>query len=220
MIESLNVHLPDLLRALGQTGAMVSISLFAAVVIGLPLGTLIYLSREGGMRPNRTIWAMSEFYVTVVRSFPFLLFIVFLIPLTRAVVGTSFGTVAGAFPLCFVGIAITARLTEQILLEIPPGIPLIAKAMGANTRQIVFRFLLVEGRSGLMYAFTSVTVTLISYSTVLGVVGAGGIGDFAMRYGYQNYDWLLMYLAVGVTVVCVLLIQLLGHKLSAVLDKR
>src|SRR5699024_6199126 len=103
---------------------------------------------------------------------------------------------------------------------IPGGILRAARAMGATTPQIVFRFLFTEARSGLVYALTSATITLVSYSTVLGVVGAGGLGDFAMRYGYQYYDFPLMYTAVAITVVCVLIIQFLGHRLSAALDKR
>lgn len=220
MIDSLLLHWPDLLQALWETGVMVGCSIVAAVLVGLPVGTLIYLTRTGGITPNRGVWAVCDMYVTVVRSFPFLLLVVFLIPLTRAVMGTSFGLAGGTFPMLFVAVAIYARLTEQILREIPPGIVRAARAMGATTLQIVTRFLFVEARSGLLYALTSATITLISYSTILGVVGAGGLGDFAMRYGYQYYDFPLMYTAVIITIVCVLIIQLTGSRLSAALDKR
>lgn len=220
MIESLQQYWPDLLEALIETGIMVFFALLAAVFVGLPLGTIIYLTRRGGVKENRFVWAIADMYVTVVRSFPFLLFVVFLIPLTRAVMGTSFGLAGGTFPLLFVAAAIFGRLAEQILLEIPPGIIRAARAMGASTFQIVTRFLLVEARSGLLYALTSATITLISYSTILGVVGAGGLGDFAMRHGYNNYNFPLMYTAVIITIVCVLIIQLAGNKLSSTLDKR
>ncbi|MGO3678019.1 MAG: methionine ABC transporter permease, partial [Microbacteriaceae bacterium] len=195
-------------------------ALLAAVLLGLPLGTVIFLTGKGGIRKNRFVWLIADSYVTVVRAFPFLLFIVFLIPFTRLVLGTSFGVAGGTFPLLFVAVAIFARLTEQILREIPPGILRAAQAMGASTLQIVTRFLLSEGRPGLVYALTSATVTLVSYSTVLGVVGGGGIGDFAMRHGYQRYDWTLMYAAVILTVGCVLIIQFVGNRISAALDKR
>lgn len=220
MIDALVSNWQDLLQALLETGAMVFFAQLAAVFIGLPLGTIIFLSRAGGLNQNRLVWLISDMYVTVVRSFPFLLFVIFLIPLTRWAMGTSFGVAGGTFPMLFVGVAIYARLTEQILLEIPPGILRAARAMGASTLQIITRFLLVESRSGLVYALTSATITLISYSTVLGVVGAGGLGDFAMRHGYQRWDFELMYTAVIVTVICVLIIQLAGHKLSAALDRR
>lgn len=199
---------------------MVFFALLAAVFIGLPLRTMIFLTRRGGIQENRFLWLLGEIYVTVVRSFPFLLFIVFLIPFTRLVMGTSFGLAGGTFPMLFVAVAICGRLTEQILLEVPPGILHAARAMGANTFQIITRFLLTEARSGLVYVLTSATITLISYSTILGVVGAGGLGDFAMRYGYQYYDFPLMYTAVTITVICVLVIQFSGNKFTAMLDKR
>lgn len=220
MIETLQENWPALLEALWETGIMVFFALLAAVFVGTPLGTLIFLTRKGGIKENRAVWMAGEFYVTIVRSFPFLLFIVFLIPFTRMVMGTSFGIAGGTFPMLFVAVAIYARLTEQILLEVPPGILHAARAMGASTSQIITRFLLTEARSGLVYALTSATITLISYSTILGVVGAGGLGDFAMRYGYQYYDFPLMYAAVILTIICVLIIQFGGNKLSATLDKR
>lgn len=220
MMDSLIANWPALVDALVETALMVGSALVAAVVVGLPLGTLIFLTRPGGLRANRAVWVVADTAVTVVRSFPFLLFVVFLIPLTRLVMGTSFGVAGGTFPMLFVAVAIYARLTEQILLEVPAGILRAARAMGATTPQIVFRFLLIEARSGLVYALTSATITLVSYSTVLGVVGAGGLGDFAMRYGYQHYDFPLMYAAVAVTVLCVLIVQFVGARLSAALDKR
>lgn len=220
MIETLQENWPALVEALWETGVMVFFALLAAVFLGTPLGILIFLTRTGGIAENKVAWVLGEFYVTIVRSFPFLLFIVFLIPFTRLVMGTSFGLAGGTFPMLFVAVAIYARLTEQILLEIPPAILHAARAMGASTLQIVTKFLLSEARSGLVYALTSATITLISYSTILGVVGAGGLGDFAMRYGYQHYDFPLMYAAVIVTIICVLIIQFAGNKLSAALDKR
>ncbi|KAB1654095.1 ABC transporter permease subunit [Pseudoclavibacter chungangensis] len=199
---------------------MVGAAILAAVLLGLPLGTLIYLSRPGGPAQRRGLWVLADGYVTVVRSFPFLLFIVFLIPVTRLVFGTTFGTVAASFPLCFVAVAIYARLVEQILLEVPSGITQAAASMGATTPQLVFRFLFVEARSGLVYALTSATITFISYSTVLGVVGGGGVGDFAMRYGYQEYDFALMYITIALIIAIVLVLQFGGRRVSRALDKR
>lgn len=209
-----------IVQAIAETGVMVGIALLAAVLLGLPLGTLIYLTREGGPAENRAVWLAADLYVTVVRSFPFLLFVVFLIPLTRLVFGTTFGTVAASFPMCFVAVAIYARLVEQILLELPSGLTQAAASMGATVPQLVFRFLLVEARSGLVYALTSAAISLVSYSTVLGVVGGGGIGDFAMRYGYQNYQFVLMYVTITLIILCVLVIQATGHRVSRALDKR
>lgn len=213
-------HGPEIAKAMGETGYMVLASIFCAVVIGLPLGIVITLTRAGGVMENRKVWLVADLYVTIVRSFPFLLFVVFMIPLTRLVFGTSFGTVAATFPLAFVAVAIYARLTEQILLELPSGLLQAAASMGATVPQTVFRFLLVDGRSGLVYALTSATISFVSYSTVLGVVGGGGVGDFAMRYGYQQYDFTLMYLTILLIVACVVLLQAVGNRISRALDKR
>ncbi|GEK80313.1 methionine ABC transporter permease [Agrococcus baldri] len=219
-LASLTANADQIVVALAETGYMLAFSLLAAVVIGLPLGVLIYLTRPGGPKEHRPLWAVANMYVTVVRSFPFLLFVVFLIPLTRLLYGTTFGTGAATFPLCFVGVAIYARLVEQILLEVPQGVLAAARSMGADVPQTVVHFLLVEGRSGLVYALTSASISLISYSTVLGIVGGGGLGDFALRYGYQEYDYPLMYTTIVIVIVCVLLLQTAGEKVSAVLDKR
>lgn len=210
----------DMLKALSETGYMLLASLGAAVLVGMPLGVTVFLTQRGGLVANRAVWAVTDAFINIVRSFPFLVLVVFLIPLTRFVMGTSFGTQAATLPLCLVAVAVFGRLTEQILREIPPGISKVAQAMGASTPQTVVKFLLPEARSGLVYALTSAAITLLSYSTVLGVVGGGGIGDFAMRYGYQEYNEGLMYLAIVVIIFCVLVIQWAGHRTSRRLDHR
>ncbi|WP_114589468.1 methionine ABC transporter permease [Microbacterium arborescens] len=220
LVESLERRGGDLLEALGETGYMLLVSLAAAVVLGLPLGMLVYLTRRGGAAPNRFVWWIGNLFINVVRSFPFLLLVVFLVPVTRLVYGTTFGTPAATFSLCFVAVAIYARLVEQILREISPGISRVARTMGATLPQTIRRFLLPEAVPGLVYALTSATISLLSYSTVLGVVGGGGIGDFALRYGYQEYDYPLMYFTIAVILVVVLVIQSAGHRLSIRLDHR
>ncbi|WP_166981440.1 methionine ABC transporter permease [Paramicrobacterium fandaimingii] len=220
VLDSLVANVDEIGIAVAETGFMLAFSLAAAVILGLPLGVLIYLTRPGGPEERRAVWTVANLYVTVVRSFPFLLFVVFLIPLTRSLYGTTFGTGAATFPLCFVGVALYARLVEQILLEVPPGILHAARSMGASSAQTVVSFLLVEARSGLVYALTSAAISLISYSTVLGIVGGGGLGDFALRYGYQEYDYALMYSTIVIVIACVLLLQFAGEKVSAALDKR
>ncbi|WP_227468219.1 methionine ABC transporter permease [Microbacterium sp. YJN-G] len=220
LTDLLSQYGEDMARSLVETGYMMLVSLLAAVLIGLPLGMTVYLTERGGIAENRVVNTIANLYINVVRSFPFLLLVVFLIPFTRMVMGTSFGTQAATLPLCFVAVAIYARLTEQILREIPPGIPLVARALGATVPEAVFRMLLPEARSGLVYALTSASISLLSYSTVLGVVGGGGIGDFAMRYGYQVYNDSLMYLTIVIIIVCVLAIQAIGHRTSVRLDHR
>lgn len=220
LIGSLSANADAIAVAMAETGFMLAFSLAAAVLLGLPLGVIIFLTRPGGVHERRGIWTVANLYVTVVRSFPFLLLVVFLIPLTRMLYGTTFGTGAATFPLCFVGVALYARLVEQILLEVPSGVLDAARAMGADVPQTVVHFLLVEGRSGLVYALTSAAISLISYSTVLGIVGGGGLGDFALRFGYQEYDHALMYSTIALVILCVLLLQTAGERVSALLDKR
>lgn len=217
---TLDEHGAELLAALGETGYMIGVSLSAAVLLGLPLGTIVFLTRPEGIARNRAVFALGNLYINVIRSFPFLLLVVFLVPLTRLVYGTTFGTPAATFSLCFVAVAVYARLVEQILREIRPGILRVAETMGASLPQTMFRILLPEARPGLLYALTSATISLISYSTVLGVVGGGGIGDFAMRYGYQEYDYALMYTTIFVILVIVLAIQAIGYRLATRLDHR
>lgn len=220
LAQSLAERGDDLVSALAETGYMLVVSLAAAVLLGLPLGMIVYLTRRGGVASHPVVWAVGNLFINVVRSFPFLLLVVFLVPLTRLVYGTTFGTPAATFSLCFVAVAIYGRLVEQILREIPPGIPRVARTMGATLPQTVLRFLLPEAVPGLVYALTSATISLLSYSTVLGVVGGGGIGDFALRYGYQEYDYPLMYFTIVVILIAVLLIQSVGHRLSVRLDHR
>lgn len=210
----------DLLAALGETAYMLGVSLAAAVLLGLPLGAAVYLTRAGGIAANRLVFTIADAFINVIRSFPFLLLVVFLVPVTRAIYGTTFGTPAATFSLCVVAVAVYGRLVEQILREVSPGIPRVAQTLGASVPQTVLRFLLPEAVPGLVYALTSASISLLSYSTVLGVVGGGGIGDFALRYGYQEYDTPLMYFTIALILVLVLAIQALGQRAAAHFDHR
>lgn len=220
LAEVFDQHGEAMLTSLLETGYMVAVSLAAAALIGLPLGMAVFLTQKGGLAENRLTWSVANLYINIVRSFPFLLLVVFLIPFTRSVMGTSFGTRAATLPLCFVAVAIYARLVEQIMREIPAGISRVAQAMGATLPQVVLRIYLPEARSGLVYALTSASISLLSYSTVLGVVGGGGIGDFAMRYGYQEYNDALMFTTIIVIIAVVLAMQALGYRVSEKLDHR
>jgi len=218
--EVLTQHGDAMINSLWETAYMVAVSLLAACLIGLPLGMTVFLTQKGGLAENRPVWSAANLYINVVRSFPFLLLVVFLIPFTRVVMGTSFGTRAATLPLCFVAVAIYARLVEQIMREIPAGISRVARSMGASLPQVVLRIYLPEALSGLVYALTSAAISLLSYSTVLGVVGGGGIGDFAMRYGYQEYNNTLMFATIIVIIAAVLAMQGIGYRISEKLDHR
>lgn len=210
----------ELVDALAATGIMIGVALISALLIGLPLGTLIYLTRKDGLYENRILSVFLNTYVDIIRSFPFLLFVVSMIPFTRWVLGTSLGTYAASVPLAFVASALYARFVEQSLLDVPLEIVDTARSMGATPFQLVFHFLFVEARSSLILGLTSATISFINYSTVMGVVGGGGIGDFAMRYGYQRYEFGVMYFTIGIMIIIVLLIQMIGKFTASYLDKR
>lgn len=222
LIEKLSMYQTEMITALGQTLLMIVISMGAALIIGLPMGTIMYLKTINYFQSK----SMSVFsrvinlYVDIIRSFPFLLFVVSIIPLTRLVLGTSFGTMAAAFPLCFVAIANYARMSEQALLDVPRETVELSKSLGSSSWQLVYHFLYVEARSSLVLGFTTVTIGMVSYSTIMGVVGGGGIGDFAIRYGYQSYEYEVMYTTIIVMIISVILIQKLGTFLANYLDKR
>ncbi|OJG68344.1 hypothetical protein RV09_GL001591 [Enterococcus moraviensis] len=219
-IEKISYYLPELNKALAESGKMILLSILAAIVFGLPIGTFVYLSKKIPNRSNRWIGVLLNGYINIVRSFPFLLFVVALIPFTRLVLGTAFGTYAAALPLSFVAVALYARLVEQVLLEIPNEILELARSLGCTKYQLIFRFLYIEARSGLVLSLTSVIISMVSYSTVMGVIGGGGIGDFALRYGYQRYEYEVMYTAIVLMILFVSFIQISGSKIAKKINKK
>ncbi|HEY2491929.1 MAG TPA: methionine ABC transporter permease [Paenibacillus sp.] len=220
MVEYIMQYQAEIRKAIGETFAMVGISIVAAILIGLPLGTFLYLLRKGQLYENGLLYGILNIIVNVVRSFPFLLLVVFLIPFTRIVVGTALGTLAASVPLSIMAIAYYSRLVEQSLLEVPRGVIESASSMGASTFQIIVKFMYVEARSGLMLGLTTSIISFISYSTVLGIVGGGGIGDFAIRYGYQRFETKIMVFTIIIMIILVQVIQFAGSYIARRLDKR
>lgn len=210
----------EIITAIVQTFIMVGASILAAVVIGLPVGTLLYLTRKGQLLDNRLLHMILNLVVNIIRSFPFLLLVVFLIPFTRFILGTAIGTAAATIPLAIIAIAHYARLVEQSLLEVPKGVIEAALSMGASVKEVIIKFLFVEARSGLVLGLTTSTISFISYSTIMGVVGGGGIGDFAIRYGYQQFKTDLMMYMILIMVILVQVIQFFGMALARKIDKR
>ena len=220
MPEDIVAILPELWVALGQTVLMLAIGLGSAVLVGGPLGVWLFLLGPGQTLDNRALFAVVGWFVNLVRSFPFIILLVALVPFTRALTGTSIGPVAAAVPLSFAAIPYFARLVEQNLRDVPRGVIEAAHAMGASDLQIVARVLLVEARSGLVLALTVLAISFLSYSAVAGVVGGGGIGDLAIRYGYYRFQTDVMVLTVAILVVLVQLLQWGGNALARRLDKR
>jgi D-methionine transport system permease protein len=212
--------LPELGTAVWQTGLMLGVGLSAAVLLGGPLGIALYFLGQRTGRSAKASFALLNWAVNTVRSFPFIILLVALVPFTRSIAGTSIGPLAAAVPLSFAAIPYFARLLEQTLRDVPRGVIEAADAMGANAWQIVFRVLVVEARSGLVLALTVLAISFLSYSAVAGVVGGGGIGDLAIRYGYYRFQTDVMVLTVAVLIVLVQLIQFTGNAVARRLDKR
>ncbi|HLS34685.1 MAG TPA: methionine ABC transporter permease [Bacillota bacterium] len=220
--------LPDVLAeyhseiwlSIGETGVMVGASILAALLIGLPIGTFLFLCRKGQLLENKVVFSTLNLIVNIIRSFPFLLLVVFMIPFTRFVMGTAIGTAAATLPMMVIAVAHYSRLVEQSLLDIPKGVIDAAVSMGATVKDIIFRFLYVEARSALVLSMTTSTISFISYSTIMGVVGGGGIGDFAIRYGYLQFRTDLMIYVIVIIVVFVQIIQYVGITIARKIDKR
>lgn len=220
MPEVLVQYQTEIWRSIGETFIMVGVSIFAAVLVGLPLGTWLYLSRKGQLLENRAVFSVLNLVVNIVRSFPFLLLVVFLIPFTRLIIGTAIGTAAATVPLAIIAIAHYSRLVEQSLLDVPRGVVEAAVSMGASIKDVIFKFLYVEARSGLVLGLTTSIISFISYSTIMGVVGGGGIGDFAIRYGYQQFKTELMMYMILIMLLFVQMIQFTGTTVARLIDKR
>jgi len=220
MPENIVAILPELWVSIGQTALMLGIGLSAAVLLGGPLGIWLFLLGPGQSLEHRGLFAAVSWLVNTVRSFPFIILLVALVPFTRALVGSSIGPVAAAVPLSFAAIPYFARLVEQNLRDVPRGVIEAAHAMGASELQIIGRVLLVEARSGLVLALTVLAISFLSYSAVAGVVGGGGIGDLAIRYGYYRFQTDVMLLTVAVLIVLVQVLQFVGSTVARRIDKR
>lgn len=218
--DNIEAILPELATAFGQTALMLAIGLAAAVVLGGPLGVQLYFLGQRPAGRGRTVFRLLDWAVSTVRSFPFIILLVALVPFTRVIAGTSIGPLAAAVPLSVAAVPYFARLVEQLLRDVPRGVIEAAEALGASPLQIVWRVLLVEARSGLVLALTVLAISFLSYSAVAGVVGGGGIGDLAIRYGYYRFQTDVMVLTVAILIALVQVLQLSGNAVARLLDKR
>ena len=210
----------QIIEALVETIQMVSLSLLFSVLLGLPLGIFLFVTRKGQILENIPIFTVLNGIINIFRSIPFIILLVAIIPLIRLIVGTSIGTSAAIVPLVFYAGPYIARLVESSLLEIDPGVLEAAKAMGATPLQTIFRFLLPEALSSLVVNITIATIGLIGASAMAGTVGGGGIGDLAITYGYQRFDTVTMVITVLILIIMVQGIQSLGNILSRKIRRR
>lgn len=202
---------PDLLKACKDTLLMVFISGTVASALGIPLGVTLVVTREGNLLENKYLYFILGKLVNVFRSLPFVILLTAIIPITRFLAGTTIGLKGAIIPLIFASTPFVARQVESALLEIDPGVIEAAEAMGSSPLEIIYRVLLVEGLPGIVYALTITIISLIGFSAVAGTVGGGGLGDFAIRYGYQYFRTDIMIVTTIVLLLLVNMVQSLGE---------
>lgn len=203
-----------------DTVVMTVLSTAFAYVIGIPLGVLLILTAPGGLHPHRVFNSVLGWLVNIGRSIPFIILIVFMIPMTRAIVGTSLGVAAAIVPLTVAAAPFVARMVEQSLAEIDGGLVEAAQSFGASTWQIVRKVFLVESLPSLIRGLSITFITLFGFVAMAGTVGAGGIGDIAIRYGYQRYQDDVMVVAIVLCIVVVQLAQSLANVIARKIDHR
>ena len=196
--------------AMSQTFTMVSVALVIGSILGILLGILLVLTRPEGICPNRLIYRIVNPIINTIRSLPFIILLVAMIPLTRAIVSTSIGTTAAIVPLVIYIAPYTARLIENSLLSVHSGIIEAADSMGATHWQIVWYFILPEAKSSLILSLTAASITLVGATAMAGAVGGGGIGDLALNYGYQRFDNVAMAITVVTLIIIVQGMQAIG----------
>jgi D-methionine transport system permease protein len=208
-----NVDWNDIAWASVDTLSMLAWSLSLTLLFGLPLGVLLFLAGPTQLHDSPRVYAAISLVVNILRSLPFVILLIAMIPLTRLLTGTSLG-VAGSIPaLVVAGIPFFGRLVEAALREVDRGIIEASQAMGANTRQIVFGALLPEALPGILAAATVTAIALVSYSALAGVVGGGGLGDLAIRYGYQRFQLDVMFITIVLLLLLVQVLQSVGNRL-------
>ena len=209
-----------LLEGVRDTLYMTLTSTLIGYVVGLPLGILLYVTSDRGLRPNRIIYRIGDFICNIIRSVPFLILLILLIPFTRFVVGKSYGSTATIVPLVICAAPYIARVVESSLNEVDAGVIEAARAMGAGNVQIIFKVLLVEARTSLLTGATITTGLLLGYSAMSGTVGGGGLGDIAVRYGYYRWQTDIMIVTVILLILIFQIIQYVGTKIATGVDHR
>ena len=209
-----------LLPALGQTIYMVVVSMLVATLIGVPLGVLLHTTGKGQILENAALNKSVGAVVNAIRSIPFIILMVAIIPLTRLLVGTAIGTTAAMVPLVIAAVPFIGRQVETSLKEVPYGLVEAAESMGATPLQIIWHVLLPESRASIVAQLTTVIISLVGESAMAGAIGGGGLGDLAIRYGYQRFRPDVMLATVVVLIVLVQLVQVAGNRLAKSLDKK
>ncbi|WP_075617281.1 methionine ABC transporter permease [Paenisporosarcina indica] len=205
---------PRIVEATGETIFMVIATLILGSILGISIGLLLFVTRKGNILENKLVSMLLNLLINFIRPIPFIIFLVAISPLTRTLIGTTIGTWAAVFPMTIAASFGIARVVENNLISIDPGVIEAAKAMGASPFQIIFTVLIPEALGPLILGLTFVTVGLIDFSAMAGTVGGGGLGHVAMTYGYQRFDGSVMIVTVVLLILLVQLAQWLGNTLS------
>lgn len=217
--EFIEKWVPQFQQATIETFQMVGISLFFAVIIGIPLGILLVLSRPGQALSNKWLHQILNLVVNIIRSVPFIILLFFILPFTKLIVGSTIGVKGVIVPLVLYTAPYIARLMETALLEVNSGIIEAYTAMGIKTRHIIWNVMLREARSSIILGLTIATVSLVGATAMAGLVGAGGLGDLAYRYGHLRYEVDVMYITIFILVILIQIIQSIGNRLAVRLKK-
>ena len=208
-----------ILKAFNETVFMTFYSTIFSVIVGFILAVILTISAEDGLRPNKIIYKVLDVIINILRSFPFIILMVFIIPLTRAIVGTSIGKEAAIVPLTFAAAPFVARIIESSLREVDKGVIEAAKSFGASDFQIIFKVMLKEAVPSIVSGLTLTIISIIGYSAMAGTVGGGGLGYLAVSYGYQRFQKDVMIVTVIILIIIVQALQMLGNYLYKKLNK-
>ncbi|MDQ0915881.1 methionine ABC transporter permease [Paenibacillus sp. V4I5] len=215
-----DINWSEITKATGDTLVMLGWSLFFTVIIGMALGIILFLTSKGQLLQNLPLYGMLSLIVNILRSVPFVILMISVFPITKAIVHTTIGVQGAIPPLVIAAAPFLARLVETALREIDSGVIEAAQSMGATPWQIVWRVLMPEARPGLISAVTVTAVALLSYSAMSGVVGGGGLGDLSLRYGYMRFRTDIMIVTVIILVLFVQFLQMLGDRLVAKFNRK
>ncbi|MGG3575366.1 methionine ABC transporter permease [Bacillus gobiensis] len=211
---------PRIVESTGETVLMVIATLIFGSILGIIIGLLLFITRKGNILENKILFQALNILINIIRPIPFIIFLVAISPLTRSIIGTTIGTWAAIFPMTIAASFGIARIVENNLISIDPGVIEAAKAMGANPLQIIFTVLIPEALGPLILGLTFVTIGLIDFSAMAGTVGGGGLGHVAMTYGYQRFDGSVMLVTVVILILLVQLAQWIGNTLSRKIMRR
>ena len=209
-----------IITGIGQTLYMTILSTVVGYVFGLPLGVMLAVFDKDGLRPNKAVYKVLDVISNIIRSIPFLILLILIIPLTRLIVGQSYGSSATVVPLVVAAIPFIGRMVESSIKEVDAGVVEAARSMGASDLRIIVKVLLLESRTSLITGATIAIGTILGYSAMAGSVGGGGLGDIAIRYGYYRYESQIMIVTVILLVVLVQVFQSIGMIIASKLDKR